>query len=881
MAISDNKITNAEIAEVHVQAAPDTLTGSAQQNKAVFDAYSDLIKEKHNSLIDDIDGEYASNWRNGSQTGSVRTTGSEEEGDYYTIGQYATAEGRQTKASESNSHAEGFRTQARGDTSHAEGYFATADGNNSHAEGRETIASGKNSHAEGLFANASGDNSHAEGNSAEASGNNSHAEGYGTIASSSDQHVSGRYNIEDTNNIYAEIIGNGTSLGRGNGRTLDWNGNEVLAGKLTVGTEPENNKDVATKGYVDTGLAGKVDKVTGKGLSTEDYTTSEKAKLSNIEAGAEVNVQADWNQSDSGADDYIKHKPPVPSVDSTLSTSGAAADAKKAGDEITGLKSAFNHTALRVLGNDEYHIGAFYTNTGVYTFGNIRGITDFINIENFVYAELTSASYVLSVVAFNGDTYLGTKSGLTTYKKSDITAQYSTADKIVLQFARTDSAKMTESDKGNITAVVMPPTGELSTSLTAFQKREVIDAVINPRYFEAGYNASIDSAAFTYYGNYYTSGSGTMTSSASYKSYYLTLTEDADFWVETTSPTTYYSVAVYTTDRQVTSSSVSTTFLYRYRSSDSNLPTKLNPLTVKANNTIIISVNSDASNFAIQTNYFPLVGGKLNNLVIFDSVNDNYIERVGNTITVKNGNAKYTIGRIDNDSINAHLWRITSCVIENDNGSAALWQNSDADGVIKINGEDDFVGGYHGDEVSTSFKVIIDGVENTNTTISKTRYKNLEIFTASNVYHCNTSDDANVIAFERNKIIKFDEYGCHILNHWTANGALSLAHVYMGMLSVDKLLNDNVTPLLNGYYTDIDFEVLGSSTSTAFNTSGTYVEMNTIYGTASMQMECITNKTNYGLFVTDYSNRLKAYAGQEAITVANGEVIMAKTTFRI
>lgn len=33
-------------------------------------------------------------------------------------------------------------------------------------------------------------------------------------------------------------------------------------------------------------LAGKVDKVTGKGLSTEDYTTTEKNKLAGIEAGA-------------------------------------------------------------------------------------------------------------------------------------------------------------------------------------------------------------------------------------------------------------------------------------------------------------------------------------------------------------------------------------------------------------------------------------------------------------------------------------------------------------------------------------------------------------------------------------------------------------------
>lgn len=55
----------------------------------------------------------------------------------------------------------------------------------------------------------------------------------------------------------------------------------------------------------------KVDKVPGKGLSTEDYTTPEKEKLAGIEAGAEVNVQSDWLQTDTTADDYIKNKPPI------------------------------------------------------------------------------------------------------------------------------------------------------------------------------------------------------------------------------------------------------------------------------------------------------------------------------------------------------------------------------------------------------------------------------------------------------------------------------------------------------------------------------------------------------------------------------------------
>lgn len=44
------------------------------------------------------------------------------------------------------------------------------------------------------------------------------------------------------------------------------------------------------KNYIDTEDALKVDKETGKGLSTNDYTTAEKTKLAGIEADADVNV---------------------------------------------------------------------------------------------------------------------------------------------------------------------------------------------------------------------------------------------------------------------------------------------------------------------------------------------------------------------------------------------------------------------------------------------------------------------------------------------------------------------------------------------------------------------------------------------------------------
>ena len=61
----------------------------------------------------------------------------------------------------------------------------------------------------------------------------------------------------------------------------------------------------------DAEIENKVDKVEGKGLSTNDYTTAEKEKLSGIEDGAEVNVQSDWNESDTSDDDFIKNKPTI------------------------------------------------------------------------------------------------------------------------------------------------------------------------------------------------------------------------------------------------------------------------------------------------------------------------------------------------------------------------------------------------------------------------------------------------------------------------------------------------------------------------------------------------------------------------------------------
>lgn len=67
-----------------------------------------------------------------------------------------------------------------------------------------------------------------------------------------------------------------------------------------------------------------------------NYTTTEKNKLAGIASGAEVNVQADWDVTDSSSDAYIKNKPTIPSGVSPSSTTP-----KMDGTATVGTEAAF------------------------------------------------------------------------------------------------------------------------------------------------------------------------------------------------------------------------------------------------------------------------------------------------------------------------------------------------------------------------------------------------------------------------------------------------------------------------------------------------------------------------------------------------------------
>jgi hypothetical protein len=87
-----------------------------------------------------------------------------------------------------------------------------------------------------------------------------------------------------------------------------------------INTGNQDLSGLATITALTSGLDLKVDKVAGKGLSEDDFTTAEKTKLAGIATGAEINVNADWNAA--SGDALILNKPAL----ATVATTGSYID---------------------------------------------------------------------------------------------------------------------------------------------------------------------------------------------------------------------------------------------------------------------------------------------------------------------------------------------------------------------------------------------------------------------------------------------------------------------------------------------------------------------------------------------------------------------------
>lgn len=86
------------------------------------------------------------------------------------------------------------------------------------------------------------------------------------------------------------------------------------SGYITIADVPAqvqsdwNESDTSAASYIENKPANLVQDASYV-HTDENFTSAEKTKLAGIEAGAEVNVQADWTEADSSSDAYIANKP--------------------------------------------------------------------------------------------------------------------------------------------------------------------------------------------------------------------------------------------------------------------------------------------------------------------------------------------------------------------------------------------------------------------------------------------------------------------------------------------------------------------------------------------------------------------------------------------
>lgn len=144
-----------------------------------------------------------------------------------------------------------------------------------------------------------------------------------------------------------------------------WHGIDAVNPEITI-TPFTNTSAGIIKGSTNTGQVFAENDGTGSvnGWDTLSATVNNNAtKLAGIEAGAEVNVQSDWAETDTTADDYIKNKPTdfTGTDGTTAGTSGfvpapAVADVDKflKGDGTWGSAGG---GFTDITANSSYHLG--------------------------------------------------------------------------------------------------------------------------------------------------------------------------------------------------------------------------------------------------------------------------------------------------------------------------------------------------------------------------------------------------------------------------------------------------------------------------------------------------------------------------------------------
>jgi hypothetical protein len=124
---------------------------------------------------------------------------------------------------------------------------------------------------------------------------------------------------------------------------------DITTNNAKVGITTQQAADITTNNAKVGITTTQADAITANSAKNS-YPTDDATKLSGIEAGAEVNVQANWNETDTNSDAYIIGKPTIPTaaVDSVNTQTG---DVVLDTDDISEGTTNLYYTEARVSAN--------------------------------------------------------------------------------------------------------------------------------------------------------------------------------------------------------------------------------------------------------------------------------------------------------------------------------------------------------------------------------------------------------------------------------------------------------------------------------------------------------------------------------------------------
>lgn len=258
-------------------------------------------------------------------------------------------------------------------------------------------------------------------------------------------------------------------------------------------------------------------------------------------------------------------------------------------------------------------------------------------------------------------------------------------------------------------------------------------------------------------------------------------------------------------------------------------------------------------------------------------VNDSeiYIYKIGTK-----GYVRYRYKRHINESTNLDVWRLYDVAVCDN--SKTLVKNvsdygADIEGVVILEGDTDHIGGIHGDEKTTSYKLFIDGKEYTFDTLENMVCEEVRIIVESNITH----QDSTNVCMKKVKQTTFDKDGVHIRCMWQPLETLNISSIRSCMMSVNKECfeywydsNVNLSPTIKR----VDTTSLRISTD---------VNMKDVYYMGDVSIHHWAGyrgggSENYSVILQDYGERYKSYFNcYDGCVVNNGDKLIAENHFNI